>query len=123
LSTWFIAATLRSAMNQVLNKYDAPGFAWGESSVFHVALDTTCTNRPDGDLHTPEGVDPEYLKKSGGTPLSQILEIGMLVEGVHLFHAGGFICTEHDSQDIEKTIAAFDRVIGRMQEEGLFADT
>jgi len=117
------AATLRSAMNQVLNKYDAPGFAWGESSVFHVALDTTCTNRPDGDLHTPEGVDPEYLKKSGGTPLSQILEIGMLVEGVHLFHAGGFICTEHDSQDIEKTIAAFDRVIGRMQEEGLFADT
>lgn len=117
------AGTLRSAMNQVLNKYDAPGFVWGESSVFHVALDTTCANRPNGDLRTPEGVDPEYLKKSGGTPLSQVLEIGMLVEGVHLFHAGGFICTEHDSQDIERTIAAFDRVIGRMQDEGLFEST
>ena len=115
------AATLRSGLNQVLNKYDAPGFAWGESSIFHIALDERCTNRPAGDLHTPEGVDAEYLKKSGGTPLSQTLEIGMLLEGVHLFHAGGFICTEHDSQDIEATIAAFDRVIGRMQDEGLLS--
>ncbi len=115
------AATLRSGLNRVLNKYDAPGFAWGESSVFHVALDATCTNRPDGDLHTPDGVDTEVLKKSGGTALSMTLELGMLVEGVHMFHAGGFICTEHDSQDIEATIAAFDRVIGRMKDEGLFS--
>ena len=114
------AATLRTGLNRVLNKYDAPGFAWGESSVFHVALDKRCTNRTDGDLHTPEGVDAEYLKASGGTPLSQTLELGMMLEGVHLFHAGGFICTEHDSQDIEMTIAAFDRVIGRMTTDGVF---
>ena len=114
------AATLRAGLNRVLNKYDAPGFAWGESSVFHIALDKTCTNRPDGDLHTPEGVDAEYLKASGGTALSQKLELGMLLEGVHLFHAGGFTCTEHDSQDIEQTIAAFDRVIARMSSDGSF---
>jgi glutamate-1-semialdehyde 2,1-aminomutase len=115
------ARELRVGLNMVLNKHDAPGFAWGESSVFHVALGKRCTNRPDGDdLHTPEGVDPEFLKKSGGTPLGQLLEIGMLVEGVHLFHAGGLTCTEHDSQDVEATIAAFDRVIGRIKDEGHF---
>ena len=68
----------------------------------------------------PRKVDAEYLKKSGGSSLSTTLELGMLLEGVHLFHAGGFICTEHDSQDIERAIYAFDRVIGRMKDEGHF---
>jgi glutamate-1-semialdehyde 2,1-aminomutase len=115
------AREIRIGFNMVLSKYDAPGFSWGESSVFHVALGKRCTNRPDGsDLHTPEGVDAEFLKASGGTPLGQTLEIGMLLEGVHLFHAGGLTCTEHDSQDVEATIAAFDRVIARMGNEGYF---
>jgi glutamate-1-semialdehyde 2,1-aminomutase len=115
------AKELRVGMNMVLNKYDAPGFVWGESSVFHIALDQRCANRPNGgDLHTPEGVDAEVLKKSGGTTLGQLVEIGMLVEGVHLFHAGGLTCTAHNSRDVEETIAAFDRVIGRMKDEGHF---
>lgn len=114
-----LATSLRSGLNQVLNKHDVPGFAWGESSVFHMALDQSCSNRPDGDLHTPEGVDPEYLKSSGGTPLSHALEVAMLLEGVHLFHAGGFTSTAHRKEDIEKTITAFDRSIGRMAAEGL----
>lgn len=115
------AREIRVGFNMVLNKYDAPGFCWGESSVFHVALGRNCTNRPNGDdLHTPEGVDSEFLKASGGLPLGQTLEIGMLLEGVHLFHAGGLTCTEHDSQDVEATIAAFDRVIARMGNDGYF---
>ncbi len=115
------AREIRVGFNMVLSKYDAPGFCWGESSVFHVALGKRCTNRPNGDdLHTPEGVDSEFLKASGGTPLGQTLEIGMLLEGVHLFHAGGLTCTEHDSQDVEATIAAFDRVIARMGNDGYF---
>jgi glutamate-1-semialdehyde 2,1-aminomutase len=115
------AREIRVGFNMVLSKYDAPGFCWGESSVFHVALGKRCTNRPDGgDLHPPEGVDAEFLKASGGTPLGQTLEIGMLLEGVHLFHAGGLTCTEHDSQIVEATIAAFDRVIARMGNEGCF---
>lgn len=118
-----LAASLRAGLNQVLTKHDAPGFAWGESSVFHVALDQNCTNRPDGDLHTPEGVDPEYLKASGSTALSQTLEIGMLLEGVHLFHAGGFLSTAHTSDDVDKSVSAFDTTIGRMASEGLFTGT
>jgi glutamate-1-semialdehyde 2,1-aminomutase len=118
-----IAAGIRTGMNRVLNTHDAPGFAWGESSVFHVALDTRCTHRPDGDLRMPEGVNAEYLKKSGGTELGQLLEIGMLLEGVHLFHAGGLTCTRHTAADVEHTIAAFDRVIGRMKDEGKLADS
>ena len=115
-----IASDLRAGMNRVLNAHDAPGFAWGESSVFHVALDKRCSNRPDGDLRMPEGVDSEYLKKSGGTPLGMLLEVGMLLEGVHLFHAGGLTCTKHTQEDVDHTIAAFDRVIGRIKDEGHF---
>ncbi|HEV2127622.1 MAG TPA: aspartate aminotransferase family protein [Thermomicrobiales bacterium] len=115
-----IAADIRSGMNRVLEKHDAPGFAWGESSVFHVALDKRCTNRSGDDLRTPEGVDPEYLKKSGGSPLGMLLEVGMLLEGVHLFHAGGLTCTKHDTTDVERTVAAFDQVVGRIKDEGHF---
>ena len=116
-----LATNLRSGLNQVLNKHGAQGFAWGESSVFHIALDQSCSNRPDGDLHTPEGVDSEFLKASGGTALAQQLEVGMLLEGVHLFHAGGFFSTAHMDQDVDATIAAFDRVIARMISEGTLA--
>lgn len=115
----YLAEKLRAGLNQVLNKHDVPGFAWGESSVFHIALDQACSNRTDGDLHTPEGVSPEYLKSSGGTPLSQSIEVAMLLEGVHLFHAGGFTSTAHTDTDIDKTISAFDTSIGRMADEGL----
>jgi len=113
-----LAASLRAGLNQVLNKHQAPGFVWGESSVFHIALDKSCANRTDGDLYSPENVDAEFLKASGGTALAQQLEIGMLLEGVHLFHAGGFLSTAHKDQDVDATIAAFDRIIGRMISEG-----
>ncbi len=43
----------------------------------------------------------------------------MLLEGVHLFHSGGFFSTAHTSADVEQTIAATERVVGRMREQGL----
>jgi glutamate-1-semialdehyde aminotransferase len=66
-------------------------------------------------------VDSEFLKASGGTALAQQLEVGMLLEGVHLFHAGGFFSTAHKDQEVDATIAAFDRVIARMIGEGSLA--
>nr|MBA2247961.1 aspartate aminotransferase family protein [Chloroflexia bacterium] len=70
--------------------------------------------------HTPVGLDPEYLKASGGDDLAQTFEIGMLVKGVHLFHSGGFFSTAHTTEDVDKTLAATRAVAGQMKDEGMF---
>jgi glutamate-1-semialdehyde 2,1-aminomutase len=113
-----LAQQVRTGLNEVFDRLDVPVFAWGESSVFHIALGQPASNRGSGDLHTPEGVSAEFLKGSGGDTLAQIFEIGMLLEGVHLFHSGGFFSTAHSAADIEQTITATERVVGRMWNQG-----
>lgn len=115
-----LAASLRSGMNEIIVRHDAPGFVWGESSVYHIAFGERATNMVAGDLDKPQGVSPEFLKKSGGTPLGMKTEIGMLLEGVHLFHSGGLTCTRHTAEDIAFTLDAFDKVVSRMKDEGDF---
>lgn len=114
-----LALLVRSGLNEVFARLDVPAFAWGESSVFHIALGQQASNRRSDDMHTPEGVSPEFLKSSGGDALAQSFEVGMLLEGVHLFHSGGFFSTAHTGDDVEQTIAASERVLGRMREQGL----
>ncbi len=115
-----LATQLRIGLNTAFTDLDVPAVAWGESSAFHIAIGKSGTNRTAGDLHTPEGLDPEYLKASGGDDLAQTFEIGMLVEGVHLFHSGGFFSTAHTTEDVDKTLAATRAVAGRMKDEGMF---
>jgi len=115
-----LAAALRVGLNEAFERRQVPGFAWGESSVFHIAVGEHATNRTSDDMRTPEGVSAEFLKGSGGTALAQTLEIGALLEGVHLFHAGGFLSTAHTQADVDATVEAVDRTLGRMAAEGLF---
>src|SRR5690606_27378363 len=116
-----LAARLRTGINEAIVRHDVPAFAWGESSVFHVALGQPATNMVAGDLRFPEGVSAEYLKGSGSSPLGMKLEIGALLEGAHLFHAGGMTSTAHTEADIDRTVEIVDRVISRMKDEGYFA--
>lgn len=115
-----LALQVREGLNEVFERLDVPAFAWGDSSVFHIALGQRATNRSAGDLREPEGVSPEYLKGSGGDALAQTFEIGMLVEGVHLFHSGGFFSTAHTVEDVERTLAATERVATAMRDGGHF---
>ena len=58
-----IAKALRSGFNEVIVRNDVPGFVWGESSVFHVMPGPDrASNQTGGDIHIPEGVDPQQLK-------------------------------------------------------------
>ncbi|MDQ3044322.1 MAG: aspartate aminotransferase family protein, partial [Chloroflexota bacterium] len=93
----------------------------GESSVFDIALGQDCDNRTAGDLRQPIGLSPEELKRGGGDTLTTALELAMLLEGCHLFHAGGFLSVAHTEADVDETIEAFDRSIARLQEEGMFS--
>jgi glutamate-1-semialdehyde 2,1-aminomutase len=114
-----LAKKVRIGLNQVFEARNVRGFAWGESSTFHTALGETCTNRTSGDLRYPEGVSSEALKMSGATRLATSLAQGMLLEGVDLFSGGGMLSTSHTEADIEHTVNAMDRVLDRMEDEGL----
>jgi glutamate-1-semialdehyde 2,1-aminomutase len=116
-----LAARVRVGVNTVLEERGLPGFCWGDSSVFHIALGETAANRTAGDLRHPAGVSQQTLKQSGASALSGPLAQGMLLEGVDLFNTGGLLSIAHTEADVEHTVAAFDRVVGRMADEGLFA--
>jgi glutamate-1-semialdehyde 2,1-aminomutase len=115
-----LAARLRAGFNTVLERRNLPGFAWGESSLFHIALGLECTNRTAGDLHNPEGPSPLDLKASSGSARNMLLYPGMMLEGMELFHGGGLLSVAHTEADIDRTIDAFERVLARMEAEGAY---
>jgi glutamate-1-semialdehyde 2,1-aminomutase len=105
-----LAVRLRAGLNDVLAKHGARGCAYGQSSTFCLLLGI------DG---RPETLDTAVLKTGVAGPLSAALHCGMLLEGVHLFHGCGFMSTAHTADDVERTIAAFDATVPRLQAEGL----
>jgi glutamate-1-semialdehyde 2,1-aminomutase len=115
-----LASGLRAGLNGVLERRGLPGFVWGSSSVFHVGLGETCANRTSGDLQAPTGLPADKLKASAQGPLAGPLQQGMLLEGVDFFASGGLLSVAHRDADIATTVGAFDRVLGRMEREGLF---
>lgn len=71
-------------------------------------------------MRVPQGVSAEALKESGHGRLSGLLHLGMMLEGVELFHGGGMTSVAHTTDDIDQTVAAFGRVLDRMADEGAF---
>lgn len=104
------AAALRGELNDVLARHGAPGFVHGHSSTFCFLLGTA------GPLAE---VPPETLKLGVTGALSTALHCGMLLHGVHLFHGSGFLSTAHGDAELDRTVAALDAVVPRLQAEGL----
>ena len=115
-----LASQLRSGLNGVLARRTVPGITWGESSVFHIALGAASPDVSKGDVRYPTGMAAEELKASAAGPLTGTLVQGMLIEGVDLFSSGGILSIAHTDADLENTVKAFDRVLARMESEGLF---
>jgi glutamate-1-semialdehyde 2,1-aminomutase len=116
------ATKLRAGFNAALTERGIPGFAWGESSIFHVKLGQAAPNQTGGDLRAPAGIGAEALKTSPQGKLNQMLHLGLLLEGIELFNSGGMIGTAHTDADVADTLAAFRRVLDRMGDEGAFAE-
>jgi glutamate-1-semialdehyde 2,1-aminomutase len=115
-----MAARLRGGFNAALVARDLPGYVWGESSVFHVRLGERVPNQTGGDMRVPEGVSAEDLKNSSHGKQNDLLHLGLMLEGIELFHAGGMTATVHTPEIIDETIATFGRVLDRMVDEGAF---
>lgn len=116
-----IARRIRKGFNEVIVRRGVPGFVWGESSTFHIMLGQSCANQRGDDLQVPQGVAPEVLRVGVTGRLAYALHLGMSLEGIALFQEGGMPSAAHKPEDLEKTVQAFDRTIGRMKEDGLFA--
>jgi glutamate-1-semialdehyde 2,1-aminomutase len=115
-----LTSRLRAGLNAALVERAVPGYAWGESSVFHIKLGETASNQSGDDLRAPAGVTAEALKTSKGR-LNDLLHLGLMLEGVELFNSGGMLSLAHTSDDIDQTVASFGRVLDRMSDEGAFA--
>jgi glutamate-1-semialdehyde 2,1-aminomutase len=116
-----LASHLRSGFNVVLDKRGLPGCAWGASSVFHLILDQTPSERTPGDIAQPTGINPETLKASGKAGRMAPLALAMQLEGVDLFSGGGMLSVRHTDDDVAFTVEAFDRALARLEQDGYFA--
>jgi glutamate-1-semialdehyde 2,1-aminomutase len=114
-----MAARLRAGFNAALVERGIPGVCYGEASVFHVILGWECSNMTAGDVRRPEGIAPEVLKAGLAGKLKNVFAAGMLIEGSDLTFGGGWLSVKHTAEDIDRTIAGFDRTIVRMRDEGL----
>jgi len=104
------AETLRHELNGVLARHGAAGIVHGHSSTFCLLLGI------DGPV---QAVPADTVKLGVAGELSTALHCGMLLHGVQLFHGAGFVSTAHGDTEFDRTIAAFDAVVPRLQSEGL----
>ena len=112
-----LADWLRREMQAAFERTGARGYVHGDSSVFRIAAGA---DRPDGPpTDWALTVDPAVLRAGPPPDVLSALQAGMLLEGVHLFQGRGFLSSAHTEEDVERTAAALERTLRRMQAEGL----
>jgi glutamate-1-semialdehyde 2,1-aminomutase len=105
------ADELRTGLNDVFARRGVPGVAYGRSSIWK-----TYIGEPprilSGD-YSRVSEDSRLLRTAWGE-LAQTMRQSMILNGVDPMNTGGFMSTVHDGDDIERTVAAFDRTIERL---------
>lgn len=106
-----LASDLRAGLNQVFVRRGIPGAVYGESSVFHIAIDDRLV---PGDPSSVAALSSEERKQQRRQPLVAGLTLAMLLDGVHLFAMGGLLSAAHTEDDIARTVDAFDGAMHRL---------
>jgi glutamate-1-semialdehyde 2,1-aminomutase len=115
-----MAALLREQLNEVLERHEVAGFAYGESSVFHVYFEQCgSTIAAAGDHLDLRTNDPVKLK---GMPTTLLTEYAR-----HLRHhgmdimsgTGGVVSAVHEERDICVATAAFESTVMALLDLGL----
>jgi glutamate-1-semialdehyde 2,1-aminomutase len=97
---------LRQGLNDALRRAGAPGEVYGESSIFHVSFDGR-----------PGLAGPDRPKKGA---LYHLLRCALLNNGVDCSPNHGWISAVHTEEDIERTLAAYERAFRAMLAERAF---
>jgi glutamate-1-semialdehyde 2,1-aminomutase len=104
-----LAERVRGELNEVLRRLGVPGLVYGETSVFQIMLG--------------EGIEEavrtsDVARLMGARGAAATLRKGMLLEGIDLMRTTGFTSIAHTDADVDRTVAAFERVVARLQREG-----
>ena len=115
-----IAEQLRRGMNAILEEERAAGYAYGDSSVFHVFMEaypgSGATSRSD--LHT---TDATRLKSIPGSVIAAF-QRNLNIRGVDLMsYNGGVTSAAHTDEDVRQTLDAFRETIRVMLSEQILA--
>ncbi|MCC6179775.1 MAG: aminotransferase class III-fold pyridoxal phosphate-dependent enzyme [Chloroflexi bacterium] len=115
-----MADLLRRGMEEILEEEHAAGYAYGDSSVFHVYLEAYpgrgAASRAD--LHT---TDARTLKSIPGSVVTAF-QRNLNIRGVDLMsYAGGVTSAAHTEQDVQETLDAFRETIRVMLAEQILA--
>lgn len=111
-----MTSMLIDGLNEVLERRSVPGCAYGRASIFKTFVGAAAPRITRYDFSNVEA-DTKVLVQ--GTPVGKELRQGMLLHGVDLMRVAGFVSSAHTPDIIAETVAAFDRTIGRMQQERL----
>ncbi len=111
-----MAARLRQGMEEILERARVAGYAYGDSSVFHVYLEAF----PGSGASSRDALrtrDPAVLK---GIPSQVIsaLQKNMQIRGVKLLsYNGGVTSSAHTEEDIDLTLEGFQGTVDALVEE------
>ncbi|MCZ6867788.1 MAG: aminotransferase class III-fold pyridoxal phosphate-dependent enzyme [Chloroflexi bacterium] len=109
-----IADRLRKGLNEVLAKMEVTGVAHGVSSLVLVAFGV------ESDPEEVWKIPHETLHTAAKPGAPQGFKRAMLNAGVDIMGGRGFIVSAaHREQDVDKTLAAFERCLSSMRQENL----
>jgi glutamate-1-semialdehyde 2,1-aminomutase len=115
-----MAALLRQGMEDALERAGVAGYAYGDSSLFHVYLEAYPGSRARSraELHTS---DAATLKGIPGR-LVTAFQRNLQIRGVDLMsYTGGDVSAAHTEADVERTLDAFRATIRVLLEERIVA--
>lgn len=105
-----LARELRRGLNDLFARRNAPCVAYGEFSMIHI-LPNYSGPRPTSDDFIPCGGDYRQLDGEQPAALKHAFRCALLLGGVDWFGWSGMTSTAHTSEDLQQTIAAFDKAL------------
>jgi glutamate-1-semialdehyde 2,1-aminomutase len=101
--------TMRQGLNEALQRAGAPGAVYGEASLYHVSFE----GKP--------GLAGFDRPRRGN--LYHLLRCALMNESVDCSMNHGWISAVHSDEDIERSVAAYERAFRAMVEDGAFDRT
>ncbi len=115
-----MAERLRSGLDQILARRGVAGYAYGESSTFHIYLEKP-SGRKVKDREALRSIDANILKGMPGE-LVRALQNGFRARGVELMsYNGGMTSAAHTEAMVDETVVIFDDLVAAMVATGLVA--
>lgn len=112
------AGAIRQRMNGVMRDLDVPGCVFGASSMFRIAIGGEDLPLAEDLLIPIEGA-PAGREATEDPAVRRALNLGMLMEGVHLFTSRGITSIAHSEEDVDHTVKAFADTLEKMKSAGI----